>query len=251
MTEALLETRGLCKQFGGLAAVNDVTIAFEAGRIHAVIGPNGAGKTTFLNLLSGEMRPSAGSVWFKGREITGLTPDRVARLGVGRSFQRTNVFTELTCFENCWIAVQSRLPSSMRFLRPASRRGDLAAAAARSLDLCGLLARRDDAAAAMSHGERRQLEIAMILATEPELLLFDEPLAGMGYRESQEVIALLRRIAGERTIVLIEHDMDAVFSIADRITVLVNGAVLETGPVAAIQMSRAVQAAYLGAEEGR
>jgi len=249
MTEALLETRGLSKHFGGLAAVSDVSLAFEAGRVHAVIGPNGAGKTTFLNLLSGEMRPSAGSVWFKDRAITGLTPDRVARLGIGRSFQRTNVFTELTCFENCWIAAQSRLPSSLRFLRPANRRSDLAASAARSLEMCGLLARRDHAASALSHGERRQLEIAMILATEPELLLFDEPLAGMGYRESQDVIALLRRIAEKRTIVLIEHDMDAVFSIAHRITVLVNGCVLETGSVSEIQGSRAVQAAYLGAED--
>jgi branched-chain amino acid transport system ATP-binding protein len=249
MTDALLETRGLAKQFGGLAAVNDVSLAFAAGEVHAVIGPNGAGKTTFLNLLSGEMRPSAGSVWFKGRAITGLPPDRVARLGIGRSFQRTNVFTELTCFENCWIAAQSRRASSLHFFRPAAAHAEIGVAADRALDLCGLRARRDHAAAAMSHGERRQLEIAMILATEPELLLFDEPLAGMGYRESQEVIVLLRRIAEKHTIVLIEHDMDAVFSIADRITVLVNGAVLETGTVAAIQKSAAVQAAYLGAEE--
>jgi branched-chain amino acid transport system ATP-binding protein len=251
MTEALLETRGVSKQFGGLLAVNDVSLAFKAAEVHAVIGPNGAGKTTFLNLLSGEMRPSVGSVWFRGRNITGLSPDRVARRGIGRSFQRTNVFAELTCFENCWIAAQARLPSSMRFVRAALRHGGLAAAAERALDLCGLLARRADAAQMLSHGERRQLEIAMILATEPELLLFDEPLAGMGYRESQDVIALLRRIAEKHTIVLIEHDMDAVFSIADRITVLVNGAVLETGAVAAIQRSRAVQAAYLGTEEGR
>ena len=251
MTEPLLATRGLSKQFGGLAAVSDVSLAFEAGRVHAVIGPNGAGKTTFLNLLSGEMRPSAGTVMFKGRPMTGLTPDSVARRGIGRSFQRTNVFAELTCFENCWIAAQARLPSSMRFLKAAIRHGGLAAAAERALDLCGLIARSGDTAALLSHGERRQLEIAMILATEPELLLFDEPLAGMGYRESQDVIALLRRIAGRHTIVLIEHDMDAVFSIADRITVLVNGAVLETGSVAAIQTSAAVQTAYLGVEDGR
>ena len=249
MTEALLETRGLCKQFGGIAAVNEVSLAFEPGRVHAVIGPNGAGKTTLLNLLSGEMRPSAGAVWFKGLEITGLPPDRVARLGIGRSFQRTNVFTELTCFENCWIAAQSRLPSSLRFFRPASRHREIAAASEHSLGMCGLLGRKDHAASALSHGEQRQLEIAMMLATEPELLLFDEPLAGMGYREAQDVIALLRRIAERRTIVLIEHDMDAVFSIADRITVLVNGCVLETGTVAAIQRSSAVQDAYLGAEE--
>jgi branched-chain amino acid transport system ATP-binding protein len=248
MTDALLETRRLSKQFGGIAAVSDVSLAFEAGRVHAVIGPNGAGKTTFLNLLSGEMRPTAGSVWFKRRPITGLTPDRIARLGIGRSFQRTNVFAELSCFENCWIAAQARLPSSLRFLQPARRRGDLAAAAERGLELCGLRARGEHTVSMLSHGERRQLEIAMILATEPELLLLDEPLAGMGYAESREVIALLRGIATKRTIVLIEHDMDAVFSIADRITVLVNGAVLETGPVATIQNSRAVQAAYLGAE---
>jgi branched-chain amino acid transport system ATP-binding protein len=249
MTEIVLETAALSKHFGGLAAVNDVSLAFEAGRVHAVIGPNGAGKTTFLNLLSGELRPSAGAISFNGRPIAGLAPDRIAGLGIGRSFQRTNVFLELTCFENCWIAAQTRLAPALSFVRPARRRGDIADAAAAALDQCGLLARRDHVAETISHGERRQLEIAMILATEPELLLFDEPLAGMGYRESQDVIALLRRVAARRTVVLVEHDMDAVFAIADRVTVLVNGAVLESGPAAAIRGSAAVRSAYLGAED--
>ncbi len=249
MISAILETRGLSKRFGGIVAVNDVTLAFEPGEVHAVIGPNGAGKTTFLNLLSGEMQPSAGCVRFRGADITGSPPDRIARSGIGRSFQRTNVFTDLTCFDNVWIAAQSRLPSSMRFFRPARGRTEVRDWAERSLEDCGLIARREAVAATLSHGERRQLEIAMMLATEPQLLLFDEPLAGMGYQELLDVIARLRRISATRTIILIEHDMDAVFSIADRVTVLVNGRVLETGTANEIQASEAVQAAYLGREE--
>jgi branched-chain amino acid transport system ATP-binding protein len=250
MAEPILETRGLSKRFGGIVAVDEVSLAVAPGEVHAVIGPNGAGKTTFLNLLSGEMKPTAGSVRFRDADITGMAPDRVARRGIGRSFQRTNVFADLTCIENAWIAAQSKLPSSMRFFRPARRYGAVRARAERSLADCGLLPRRDATAATLSHGERRQLEIAMMLATEPQLLLLDEPLAGMGYQESLDVIALLRRIAATRTIVLIEHDMDAVFSIADRVTVLVNGKVLETGAAGAIQASAAVRAAYLGREEG-
>ncbi len=249
MTSPVLETRDLAKRFGGLAAVEGVSLTFASDEVHAIIGPNGAGTTTLLNLLSGALHPTAGRVWFKGEEITGETPDRVARRGIGRSFQRTNIFAELTALENCWIAAQARLPSSMRFFRPAARLRAVHAGAERSLELCGLLARKDDVASSLSHGEQRQLEIAMILATEPQLLLFDEPLAGMGHRESVEVIALLRRIAASRTVILIEHDMDAVFSIAERVTVLVNGRVLESDTAARIQRSAAVQAAYLGTVE--
>jgi branched-chain amino acid transport system ATP-binding protein len=248
MAEAILRTDRLTKKFGGLTAVGDVSLAVEAGRIHAVIGPNGAGKTTLLNLLSGELRPSFGRVWFAGQEITGASPDRVSRRGIGRSFQRTNVFAELTCLENCWIAAQSRLKTSMRFFRPARRLDGVRREAERVLEVCGLAARRDTAAAAMSHGERRQLEIAMMLATRPRLMLMDEPLAGMGTRESEHVVALLRELARDTTIVLIEHDMDAVFSVADAITVMVNGRVLESGPPAHIRASAEVRKAYLGEE---
>jgi branched-chain amino acid transport system ATP-binding protein len=249
MTEFLLETEGLSKSFGALAAVNGVSLGFRRGETHAIIGPNGAGKTTFLNLLSGEIRPSLGRVRFKGRDITAATPDRVSRLGIGRSYQKTNVFPSFTCLENCWIAAQSRLPSSLRFVWPAERLSEVRARAMRGLDLAGLAARRDDVAARISYGEQRQLEIAMMLAAEPELLLLDEPLAGMGPDESQRVVGLLKRLARDHTLVLIEHDMDAVFEIAEVLTVMVNGEVLESGTVSAVRASRAVQEAYLGEDQ--
>ncbi|HSE79161.1 MAG TPA: ABC transporter ATP-binding protein [Alphaproteobacteria bacterium] len=249
MTEFLLETEGLSKSFGALAAVNGVSLGFRRGETHAIIGPNGAGKTTFLNLLSGEIRPSLGRVRFKGQDITAATPDRVSRLGIGRSYQKTNIFPSFTCLENCWIAAQSRLPSSLRFVWPAERLSDVRARAMRGLELAGLAARRDDVAARISYGEQRQLEIAMMLAAEPELLLLDEPLAGMGPEESQRVVGLLKRLAQDHTLVLIEHDMDAVFEVAEVLTVMVNGEVLESGTVSTVRASRAVQEAYLGEDQ--
>ena len=248
MTEFLLETEGLSKSFGALAAVNGVSLGFRRGETHAIIGPNGAGKTTFLNLLSGEIYPSLGRVRFNGRDITGAPPDRISRLGIGRSYQKTNIFASFTCLENCWIAAQSRLPSSLRFIRPAGRLSDVRARAMRGLELAGLAARRDNIAATISYGEQRQLEIAMMLAAEPELMLLDEPLAGMGPDESQRVVGLLKRLAQDHTLILIEHDMDAVFEVAEVLTVMVNGEVLETGTVSAVRASRAVQEAYLGDE---
>jgi branched-chain amino acid transport system ATP-binding protein len=247
MTAPLLETRDLRRSFGALHAVAGVSLAFAPGRVHAIIGPNGAGKSTFINLLSGELAPSAGTIRYKGRDITGLSPDRVARLGIGRSYQKTNIFPTFTCFENTRLAAQARLPSSLRFMKPATGLAEINDRADRALASCGLVHRRDTVAAAISHGEQRQLEIGMLLATGPELLLLDEPLAGMGAEEARAVIALLARLAGDHTIVLIEHDMDAVFAIAERLTVMVNGAVLETGSVDEIRHSPAVQAAYLGA----
>ncbi len=250
MAEPILVTENLSKSFGALAAVNRVSLDFRQGEVHAVIGPNGAGKTTFLNLLSGELRPTAGRVRFKGGDVTGAAPDRISRLGIGRSYQKTNIFPSFTCYDNCWIAAQSRLPSSLRFIRPAHRQGEVDASVLRALALAGLDHRRLTVAATVSHGEQRQLEIAMMLATEPELLLLDEPLAGMGQEESQRVINLLQSLARDHTLILIEHDMDAVFQIAERLTVMVNGEVLESGTVAEVRASRAVQEAYLGAEPG-
>ena len=218
--------------------------------MHAVIGPNGAGKTTFINLLSGDLLPNDGRIFFNGREITRLPPNRISQLGIGRSYQKTNIFAGFTCIENCWVAAQSRLATSMRFVRPARNLRSVRERTERALDLCGLTPRRDTLASAMSYGEQRQLEIGMMLATEPELLLLDEPLAGMGSDESAQVIELLQRLAEEHTLILIEHDMDAVFSVAQRLTVLVNGQVLETGTVAEIRSSQAVQEAYLGDDEG-
>ncbi len=249
MSEPILVTERLGKHFGALRAVFGVSLEFAPGKVHAIIGPNGAGKTTFINLLSGDLPPSDGIIRFRGRDITGLPPNRISQLGIGRSFQKTNIFPGFTCFENCWLAAQSRRKSSMRFFRPARRLADVEARATAALETCGLGARRDTVAAEMSYGEQRQLEIGMMLATEPELLLLDEPLAGMGTEEAAQVVKLLRRLAAEHTLILIEHDMDAVFAIADLITVMVNGEVLETGTVEQIRNSAEVQQAYLGDEE--
>jgi branched-chain amino acid transport system ATP-binding protein len=245
----LLETSGLSRRFGALAAVDSVSFALERGELHAVIGPNGAGKSTFLNLLSGELRASSGLVRFKGEDITRATPDRISRLGIGRSYQSANVFPELSCAECAWLAAQSRARTSMLFFRSAGKYAGASARAERALHDCKLWERRGNPARELSYGEQRQLELAMILATEPELLLLDEPLAGLGHDESISVIALLREVSRGRTLVLVEHDMDAVFSMADRITVLAGGRVLETGSPAQIRKSRAVREAYLGDEQ--
>lgn len=249
MADSILRTEQLSKNFGGLIATNNVSLDFERGRVHAIIGPNGAGKTTLINQLSGDLLPSAGRILFNGRDITQLPPNRISQLGIGRSYQKTNIFTTFSCFDNCWVAAQSRLKSSMRFFRPARNLRSVRERTERALELCGLGHQHDTSAAAMSYGEQRQLEIGMMLATEPELLLLDEPLAGMGSEESLQVIELLRRLAEEHTLILIEHDMDAVFSIAEHLTVMVNGQVLETGSVEEIRNSQAVQEAYLGVEE--
>ncbi len=249
MSEFILETTTLSKNFGGLFAVQNVSLGFAEGQVHAIIGPNGAGKTTLINLLSGDLLPSSGTVLFKGRDITRFPPNKVSQAGIGRSYQKTNIFPHFTCFENCWLAAQSRRPSSMRFFRPASRLKDVEERTLNALALCGLSGQQETIASTMSYGEQRQLEIGMMLATEPELLLLDEPLAGMGTEDSQQVIELLRRLAQKQTLILIEHDMDAVFAIADQLTVMVNGGVLETGTVDEIRSSTAVQEAYLGVEE--
>ncbi|MEW5728011.1 MAG: ABC transporter ATP-binding protein [Pseudomonadota bacterium] len=242
----ILETRGLTKAFGGLVAVDAVSLVVRERQAHAVIGPNGAGKSTLVNLITGHLPPSDGTVLFKGRDVTGLPAHKVARLGIGRSYQKTNLFPPLSVFENARLAAQSRLTHSFRFLRPAAALATVNAEAVRALELCGLADKRHRPAGEMSHGEQRQLELAMVLATGPELLVLDEPLAGMGREESERMVALLKGLARDYTLVLVEHDMDAVFSVAEVVTVMVNGAVLESGPVDAVRASRAVQDAYLG-----
>jgi branched-chain amino acid transport system ATP-binding protein len=249
VSEAILSTSGLSRSFGGLTAVDGLSIEFHMRRIHAVIGPNGAGKSTFINLLSGDLPPSAGTIRFDGRDVTGLSADRVSQLGIGRSYQKTNIFPDFTAFENCRLAAQSRLTSSMRFFRPALRLSRVNDAARAALDAVGLDGRAEVVASALSHGEQRQLEIAMVLATGPKVLLLDEPLAGMGAEESARMVALLERLAREHAIVLVEHDMDAVFQLADRLTVMVNGRLLESGTPEEIRSSPAVQDAYLGTGE--
>jgi len=246
--EPLLLTEALTRRFGALAAVDGVSLEFEEGRLHAVIGPNGAGKSTFLNLLSGELRATQGRVRFRGLDVTRATPDELSRLGIGRSYQTANLFPELSCADCAWLAAQSRMPSSMRFFRPAERYAEVGDRAARALEVCGLSGRRSALAGQLSYGEQRQLEIAMMLATEPTLLLLDEPLAGLGHDEARRVVALLTEVARGRTVILVEHDMDAVFSISDTVTVLVDGRVLERGSPDQVRNSAAVREAYLGEE---
>jgi len=248
VAEPLLETLGLTRRFGALAAVDGVSLSFQEGRVHAVIGPNGAGKSTFLNLLSGELRATSGQIRFRGEDVTRATPDRLSRIGIGRSYQTANLFPGLSCVDCVWLAAQSRLESSMRFFRPAERYAEVGVRAAHALEASGLTQRHATMAGHLSYGEQRQLEIAMMLATEPSLLLLDEPLAGLGHDEAIRVMELLRKIARGRTVVLVEHDMDAVFSVSAAVTVLVDGRVLVTGSPAEIRASAAVREAYLGEE---
>ena len=250
MSEVILATQGLTRHFGGLAAVSDVSLEACMGQLHAVIGPNGAGKSTLINMLSGDLPPSSGTVTIGGRDVTGLAAHQISRMGVGRSYQKTNVFLTFSAFENCRLAAQSRQKSSMRFFRPAHRMADVNRAAEAALAAAGLEGRAGSIASALSHGEQRQLEIAMTLATEPRLLLLDEPLAGMGAEESASMVALLKKLVETHAILLVEHDMDAVFALAHRLTVMVNGQVLASGSPAEIRANPKVQEAYLGDDLG-
>lgn len=248
MSDAVLRTRGLSRRFGGLMAANDVSIELRRGELHAVLGPNGAGKTTLINLLSGDLRASSGTIHYKSENITGYSADRRSRIGIGRSYQKTNVFPAFTAFENCRLAAQSRSPRVLHIFADAASFGPLRHAAQRALDAAGLAARGGKIASTLSHGEQRQLEIAMALATDPEVLLLDEPLAGMGTEEAVRMVALLKRLAHDHAVLLVEHDMDAVFAVANVITVMVNGQVLESGSPNQIRASPEVRAAYLGHE---
>ena len=203
MTEPILSTRSLSKSFGGLVAVNNVTLDFTPGQVHAIIGPNGAGKTTLINLLSGDLPPSSGSITFKGRNITKLPAFEISRIGFGRSYQKTNIFPQFTCFQNCWLGAQSRLKTSMRFFRPAAGYAEVGARAERALDLCGLAHRRDLPPAQISHGEQRQLEIGMMLATEPELSCCStSPWPAWGRKSRWPWSGLLRELAKAHTLIL-------------------------------------------------
>ncbi len=250
--DVLLSAQGMVKRFGGLAAVNDVSVDLWRGRIHAVIGPNGAGKSTLTNLLSGDLPPTSGTVHLLGQDVTGLSVEQISRRGLGRSYQKTNIFLPFTVFENVRLAAQSRTPHASAWLRQALGFGDINARAQRALELAELAHRHDMPASAISHGEQRQLEIAMTLATDPQVLLLDEPLAGMGQAEAERMIALLKKLKTDHAIMLVEHDMDAVFELADHLTVMVNGQVIASGSPAEVRGDAAVQAAYLGedVEEG-
>ncbi len=248
MPEPILATANLTRRFGGLTAVDGVTLELGDHSIHAIIGPNGAGKSTLVNLLSGELKASAGTVRLRGEDITDWTPDRIALRGVARTFQHSNLFPSFTAFENCRLAAQSRDTDLARCLKPAESYREWNDAADRALAIVGLATRGRLPASALSHGERRALEIAMSLATAPSILLLDEPLAGMGAEESARIVGLLKQLSVDHAILLIEHDMDAVFALADCLTVMVNGAVLASGSPDAIRANPDVQRAYLGAE---
>jgi len=245
----LLETRGLRKNFGGILATDDVDLAVAPGEIHAVIGPNGAGKTTLINLLSGRMRPDGGTILFAGAPVTRLSAAARARKGLARSFQITSVFPGFSVLENVMLAVQAREPHAFRLWRPVAGDPALTAPALAALERVGLAGRATTRAGNLAHGEQRQLEIAMALATRPRLLLLDEPMAGMGVEESRRMVGLLADLKSEFTMLLVEHDMDAVFALADRITVLVYGKPIASGTPDAIRADAAVRAAYLGDAE--
>jgi branched-chain amino acid transport system ATP-binding protein len=242
----MLEVKGLTKSFGALRACDGIDLEVKEGETHAVIGPNGAGKTTFISQLAGNLLPDAGTVRFAGADITTLPAPKRARMGLARSFQITSIYPEFSALENVALAVQARSGHSFRFWRKA--RGDpaLAEPAQRVLEQVGLRERAHVLAANLAHGEQRQLEVAMALATEPRLLLLDEPMAGMGIEESQRMIALLSKLKQRKTIILVEHDMDAVFRLADRISVLVYGRVIATGLPEQIRLNEEVRKAYLG-----
>ncbi len=249
MTDAMLDVQGLNKNFGGVVATDNLDLAVEVGEIHAVIGPNGAGKTTLIAQLSGAVASDSGSIRFAGRDITRLPTHARSALGLARSFQITSIFHEFTALENVALAVQAHDGHSFRFWADLRQDETLRKPALQALESVGLAGRRDVTARNMSHGEHRQLEIAMALAAQPRMLLLDEPMAGMGAEESQRMVEILKSLKGRQTILLIEHDMDAVFALADRITVLVYGRAIASGAPEEIRVNQEVRTAYLGEDE--
>ena len=247
MAELLRATK-LTRRFGGLTAVDGVTIGLHVGEVHAVIGTNGAGKSTLINMLSGELPASDGTIEFDGQDIGGWSQPRRARAGVGRSYQRTTIFPSFSVLENCRLSAQAALPRAWAVWESAQRCTRSLDAAHRALAATGLADAATRPAGLLSHGGQRQLEIAMCLATNPRVLLLDEPLAGMGAEETSRMLALLAELKREHAVLLVEHDMDAVFRIADRITVMVNGAVIASDVPERIRTNPEVQVAYLGDE---
>ena len=243
----LLAAKNISRHFGGLRAVDDVSLTVERGEIHAVIGTNGAGKSTLINVLCGEIEPTSGRVELMGRDVTRWTQPRRAQAGLGRSYQRTTIFPNFTVRENCRLSAQAKLQKPWDWLTPAARCDLSASAAQDALQRTGLASLADAVAATLSHGAKRQLEIAMCLATAPQILLLDEPLAGMDSEETARMLELLNELKVSHAILLVEHDMDAVFRVSNRITVMVNGRVLASDTPQAIRANAEVQEAYLGA----
>ncbi len=246
VTDSILSIRGVTKKFGGITASDDIHLDVTPGELHAVIGPNGAGKTTLIAQLMGELRPDSGAVLFGGENITALPTYQRSAIGIARSFQITSLFLDMTVADNVALAVQAHQGHSFRFWKPAKSESVLRDPAKAAIDRVGLAARADTVVANMSHGEHRQVEIAMALATKPRMLLLDEPMAGMGPEESARLVKLLRELKKEYSILLVEHDMEAVFALADRISVLVYGRVIATGTPDTIRNNPEVKKAYLG-----
>lgn len=243
-----LEAKSLTRRFGGLTANENVNIALRPGQIHALLGPNGAGKSTCINMLSGDLSPSSGGIFFKGKDITRLSANERSLIGLGRSYQRTNIFPQFSVLENCRLAAQSRKQRAWNVFSQADKFSDYLATAKEAINEAGLSGREHRLASHLSHGEQRQLEIAMVLATKAEVLLLDEPLAGMGSDEASQMAKLLNKLKKTRAILLVEHDMDTVFAISDTITVLVDGKLLASGNPQDIRNNAEVQRAYLGDE---
>jgi branched-chain amino acid transport system ATP-binding protein len=246
VAEVLLEIEDLTKRFGGVVAADRISLVFPAGELHAIIGPNGAGKSTLIGQLTGEVAPDSGRIRFGGQEITNVPVYRRSQLGLARSFQVTTLFPDFTALDNVALSVQAHSGHSFRFWRNARSEAELRQPAQTALTRVGLAERATSVVADLSHGERRQLEIAMALAGRPRMLLLDEPMAGMGPEESARIVELLRALKGAVTVILIEHDIDAVFALADRISVLVYGRIIATGDPAKIRSDPAVREAYLG-----
>jgi branched-chain amino acid transport system ATP-binding protein len=244
--EVVLRGREITRRWGGVVAVNGVSIELARGEVHAVIGTNGAGKSTLINVLSGEIPASSGAVELLGRDVTRWPQPRRARAGLGRSYQRSTIFPQFSVFENCRLAAQARHQRPWQWWSDAGRCDVSSRAARKAAARAGLEGALEREAGLLSHGEKRQLEIAMCLATDPQVLLLDEPLAGMGADETERMLALVYELREGHAILLVEHDMDAVFRIADRITVLVDGAVIASDVPAAVRANRDVQTAYLG-----
>ncbi|MCB2021194.1 MAG: ABC transporter ATP-binding protein [Rhizobacter sp.] len=250
MAEPLLRAVGLTRHFGGLTAVAGVSLELHADELHAVIGTNGAGKSTLINMLSGEMPASSGRIELAGKDITAWSQPRRARAGIGRSYQRTTIFPTLTVFENARLCAQAALQRPLRIWEPAARCAGSGGVAREALEAAGLTEFASRAAGSLSHGQQRQLEIAMCLATKPRVLLLDEPLAGMGAEETERMLDLLLGLKRHHAVLLVEHDMDAVFRIADKITVMVNGEVIASDTPTAIRTHPEVLVAYLGEDHG-
>jgi branched-chain amino acid transport system ATP-binding protein len=249
VAEPLLHVENLVRRFGGITATDNLSLDVAPGELHAIIGPNGAGKTTLISQLTGQVHPNSGTIRFAGRDITRLPAYRRCALGLARSFQITSLLPDFTAADNVALAAQAHDGHSFRFWGDARKEKHLREAARAALARVGLEGRADTVVSRLSHGEQRELELAAALATKPQLLLLDEPMAGLGVTESTRMVALLQELRREVTIVLVEHDMDAVFALADRITVLVYGRVIASDTPAAIRQNEEVRRAYLGDQQ--